>query len=70
MRCRKEYFMTEECLDRIPRYSTSKEDLYFGHATGLKKQAMTYELIEQGVIPMMTVKPVKAEVTKNYNAFR
>ena len=62
--------MTEECLDRIPRYSTSKEDLYFGHATGLKKQAMTYELIEQGVIPMMTVEPVKTEVTKNYNAFR
>ena len=62
--------MTEEYLNRIPRYSTSKEDLYFGHATGLKKQAMTYELIEQGVIPMMTVEPVKAEVTKNYNAFR
>ena len=62
--------MTEEYLNRIPGYSTSKEDLYFGHATGLKKQAMTYELIEQGVIPMMTVKPIKAEATKNYNAFR
>ena len=62
--------MTEEYLNRIPRYSTNKEDLYLGHATGLKKQALTYELIEQGVIPMMTVKPVKAEVTKNYNAFR
>ena len=61
--------MTEECLDRIPRYSTSKEDLYFGHATGLKKQAMTYELIEQGVIPM-TVELVKAKVVKNYDAFR
>lgn len=61
--------MTEECLDRIPRYSTSKEDLCFGHATGLKKQAMTYELIEQGVISM-TVKPAKAKVVKNYNAFR
>ena len=62
--------MTEEYLNRIPRYSTSKEDLYFGHATGLKKQALTYELIEQGVIPMMTVEPVKAKVDKNYNAFR
>lgn len=61
--------MTEECLDRIPRYSTSKEDLYFGHATGLKKQAMTYELIEQGVIPM-TVELVKAKVVTNYDAFR
>ena len=61
--------MTEECLNRIPRYSTSKEDLYFGHATGLKKQAMTYELIEQGVISM-TVKPVKAKVVTNYDAFR
>lgn len=61
--------MTEDCLDRIPRYSTSKEDLYFGHATGLKKQAMTYELIEQGVISM-TVTPVKAKVVKNYDAFR
>ena len=61
--------MTEECLNRIPRYSTSKEDLYFGHATGLKKQAMTYELIEQGIISM-TVEPVKAKVAKNYDAFR
>jgi len=61
--------MTEECLDRIPRYSTNKEDLYFGHATGLKKQAMTYELIEQGVISM-TVEPVKAKVVTNYDAFR
>ena len=61
--------MTKECLDRIPRYSTSKEDLYLGHATGLKKQALTYELIEQGVISM-TVDPVKAKVAKNYNAFR
>ena len=61
--------MTEECLDRIPRYSTSKEDLYFGHATGLKKQAMTYELIEQGVIPM-TVEFIKAKVVTNYDAFR
>ena len=62
--------MTKEYLNRIPRYSTSKEDLYFGHATGLKKQAMTYELIEQGVIPMMTVEPIKAKVVKNYDAFR
>ena len=61
--------MTEECLNRIPRYSTSKEDLYLGHATGLKRQAMTYELIEQGVIPI-TIEPVKAKVLKNYNAFR
>lgn len=61
--------MTEEYLNRIPRYSTSKEDLYFGHATGLKKQALTYELIEQGVIPM-TVEPVKAKVVKNCDAFR
>ena len=61
--------MTEECLNRIPRYSTSKEDLYFGHATGLKKQAMTYELIEQGVISM-AVEPVKAKVVTNYDAFR
>ena len=61
--------MTEECLNRIPRYSTSKEDLYLGHATGLKKQAMTYELIEQGVIPM-TVEPVKIKVATNYDAFR
>ena len=61
--------MTEECLNRIPRYSTSKEDLYFGHATGLKKQAMTYELIEQGVISM-TVEPVKAKGVTNYDAFR
>ena len=61
--------MTKEYLDRIPRYSTSKEDLYLGHATGLKKQALTYELIEQGVIPM-TVEPVKTKVDKNYNAFR
>lgn len=61
--------MTEECLNRIPRYSTSKEDLYLGHATGLKKQAMTYELIEQGVISM-TVEPVKVKVVRNYNAFR
>lgn len=61
--------MTEECLNRIPRYSTSKEDLYLGHATGLKKQAMTYELIEQGVISM-TVEPVKAKVVRSYNAFR
>ena len=61
--------MTEECLDRIPRYSTSKEDLYFGHATGLKKQALAYELIEQGVIPM-TVEPIKIKVDKNYDAFR
>lgn len=62
--------MTKDCLDRIPRYSTNKEDLYFGHATGLKKQAMTYELIEQGVIPMMTVEPTRTKVVKNYNAFR
>lgn len=61
--------MTEECLNRIPRYSTSKEDLYLGHATRLKKQAMTYELIEQGVISM-TVEPVKAKVVRSYNAFR
>lgn len=61
--------MTEECLNRIPRYSTSKEDLYLGHVTGLKKQAMTYELIEQGVISM-TVEPVKAKVVRSYNAFR
>lgn len=62
--------MTEEYLNRIPRYSTSKEDLYFGHATGLKKQALAYELIEQGVIPIMTVEPIKTKVDKNYNAFR
>ena len=62
--------MTKEYLNRIPRYSTSKEDLYLGHATGLKKQALTYELIEQGVIPMMTVEPVKVKVNKNYDAFR
>lgn len=62
--------MTEEYLNRIPRYSTSKEDLYFGHATGLKKQALTYELIEQGVIPMMTVEPVKTKAVKSYDAFR
>ena len=62
--------MTEEYLNRIPRYSTSKEDLYLGHATGLKKQALTYELIVQGVIPMMTVELVKEKVDKNYNAFR
>ena len=61
--------MTNECLDRIPRYSTSKEDLYLGHATRLKKQALTYELLEQGVIPMI-VEPAKAKVVKNYNAFR
>ena len=61
--------MTEEYLNRIPRYSTSKEDLYLGHATGLKRQAMTYELIEQGVIPI-TVEPVKTKVAKNYDAFR
>lgn len=61
--------MTEECLNRIPRYSTSKEDLYLGHATGLKKQALAYELIEQGVIPMI-VEPVKAKVVKSYDAFR
>ena len=61
--------MTEEHLNRIPRYSTNKEDLYLGHATGLKKQALTYELIEQGVIPM-TVKPIKTKMDKNYNAFR
>ena len=62
--------MTEECLDRIPRYSTSKEDLYLGHATGLKKQALTYELIEQGVIPM-TIEPTRrTKVVKNYDAFR
>ena len=61
--------MTEECLNRIPRYSTSKEDLYLGHATGLKKQSLTYELIEQGVISM-TVEPVKAKVVTNYDAFR
>lgn len=42
--------MTEECLGRIPMYSVSKEDLYLGRATGLKRQAMAYELIEQGVI--------------------
>ena len=62
--------MTEEYLNRIPRYSTNKEDLYLGLATGLKKQALTYELIEQGIIPMMTVEPVKVKVVKNYNAFR
>lgn len=61
--------MTKEYLNRIPRYSTNKEDLYLGHATGLKKQALTYELIEQGVIPM-TVESVKAKVAKNYDAFR
>ena len=63
--------MTKEYLSRIPRYSTSKEDLYLGHATGLKKQALTYELIEQGVIPM-TVEPVsiKTKAVTNYNAFR
>ena len=61
--------MTEEYLNRIPRYSTNKEDLYLGHVTGLKKQALTYELIEQGVIPM-TVEPVKTKAVKNYNAFR
>ena len=61
--------MTEECLNRIPRYSTNKEDLYFGHATGLKKQALTYELIEQGVIPM-TIEPTRAKVVTNYDAFR
>ena len=61
--------MTEEYLNRIPRYPTSKEDLYLGHATGLKRQAMTYELIEQGVIPI-TVEPVKTKVAKNYDAFR
>ena len=62
--------MTEECLNRIPRYSTSKEDLYFGHATGLKKQAMIYELIEQGVIPMTEPVSVKTKVVTNYDAFR
>lgn len=61
--------MTEECLNRIPRYSTSKEDLYLGHATGLKKQALTYELIEQGVIPM-AIEPTRAKVVTNYDAFR
>ena len=63
--------MTKEYLSRIPRYSTSKEDLYLGHATGLKKQALVYELIEQGVIPM-TIEPVpvKTKVDKNYDAFR
>lgn len=61
--------MTKECLDKIPRYSTNKEDLYLGHATGLKKQALTYELIEQGVIPM-TVEPIKVKVVKSYDAFR
>ena len=61
--------MTKEYLNRIPRYSTSKEDLYLGHATGLKKQALAYELIEQGVIPM-TVEPVKTKAVKNYDAFR
>ena len=61
--------MTEEYLNRIPRYSTNKEDLYLGHTTGLKKQALTYELIEQGVIPMI-VEPIKTKVDKNYNAFR
>ena len=61
--------MTEECLNRIPRYSTSKEDLYLGHAMGLKKQALTYELIEQGVLPM-TVEPVRTKVVTNYDAFR
>ena len=61
--------MTKEYLNRIPRYSTNKEDLYLGHATGLKKQALTYELIEQGVIPM-TVEPIKTKVDKNYDAFR
>ena len=61
--------MTEEYLNRIPRYSTNKEDLYLGHATALKKQALAYELIEQGVIPM-TVEPIKTKVDKNYNAFR
>ena len=62
--------MTEEHLNRIPRYSTNKEDLYLSHATGLKKQALTYEQIEQGVIPMMTVEPIKTKVDKNYDAFR
>ena len=61
--------MTEEHLNRIPRYSTNKEDLYLGHATGLKKQALTYELIEQGVIPM-TIEPTRAKVVTNYDAFR
>ena len=61
--------MTEECLNRIPRYSTNKEDLYLGHATGLKKQALTYELIEQGVIPM-TIESTRAKVVTNYDAFR
>lgn len=62
--------MTGECLNRIPRYSTSKEDLYLGHATGLKKQAMTYELIEQGVIPMTEPVPIKTKAVTNYDAFR
>lgn len=44
--------MTKEYLRRIPMYSISKEDLYLGHTTGLKRQQMTYELIEQGVIQM------------------
>ena len=61
--------MTKEYLNRIPRYSTNKEDLYLGHATGLKKQALTYELIEQGVIPM-TVESIKTKVVKSYDAFR
>ena len=61
--------MTKEYLSRIPRYSTSKENLYLDHATGLKKQALVYELIEQGVIPMI-VEPVKTKVDKNYDAFR
>ena len=61
--------MTKEYLDRIPRHSTSKEDLYLGHATGLKKQALAYELIEQGVIPM-TVEPVKTKAVKSCDAFR
>ena len=61
--------MTEKCLNRTPRYSISKEDLYFGHATGLKKQALTYELIEQGVIPM-TIEPTRVKADTNYDAFR
>lgn len=44
--------MTKECLRKIPMYSISKDDLYLGHTTGLKRQQMTYELIEQGVIQM------------------
>lgn len=38
--------MTKECLSRIPKYL----DLYLDKMTWLKRQQMTYELIEQGAI--------------------